>query len=113
AGAGERLRVLREGHLLFAGDRPVEELLRRRVPRRSAARAREADRQTADARSGPAVDPPGLPGAAGSAGRRRAVAGARPTPAAATRPGCLQAPYPAREPGAAAVAGVRGPALDR
>ena len=46
-------------------------------------------------------------------GRRPRVAGARPAPAPPADAGRRQAPAPAREPGAAAPRGLRGPPLDR
>ena len=55
----------------------------------------------------------GVPGAAGRAGGRRRVVGARPAAAPSADPGGGQAPPPAREPGPAAARRLRGPSLDR
>ena len=105
--------VLRQGDLLPAGHRPAQGycgIEARDDPRRS---ARKADWQAAHAGSGAAsrrsrllalldvpVDDPGWEALDPPQRRQRTL-------------DAVQAPAPAREPGAAAAAGVRGPALDR
>ena len=60
AGAGERLSVIRQSDFLPAGDRPAQELLSDRGPRRRAHHPREAPRQAAESRREPATNVGGL-----------------------------------------------------
>ncbi len=107
------LRVLREGHAVPARDRPAQGLLQDPRPGRSAGRPREGHRQAPGAGRGPEACRARVPGAAGRAGGRRGMVGARPAATPSADPGRGQASAPAREPGPAAARRLRGSPLDR
>src|SRR4029077_5077236 len=113
APAGSVLRVLWQGDQLPAGHRPPQGLLQ--DPRSGDPRGDpgEGDRQAPGARPSAGARPAAASLAPGGPGGGRGVGTARSSPAPATDAGRGEATAATGEPGAAAPAVRRGPALDR